>query len=87
MKRYYRMACRGGLVALLGLGTAACGGGGKNPPAPPPGGGTAVVTQQEDQFGVRFGTAFRADNNSEPYSPADGDIAAVSFTTEPVDIK
>ena len=43
--------------------------------------------QQEDQFGVRFGTAFRADNNSEPYSPADGDIAAVSFTTEPVDIK
>lgn len=87
MNRICRITGRGGLIAVLGLGLAACGGGGKNSAPPPTGGGGTVISQQEDQFGVRFGTAFRADNNSEPYSPADGDIAAVSFTTEPVDIK
>lgn len=74
-------------MVVLGLAIAACGGGRKDLPPGNTGGGPVITAQQEDQFGVRFGTAFRADNNSEPFSPADGDIAPVSFTTEPIDIK
>ena len=77
---------RGGVLLAVGLSVAACGPKRDNPTAinPP---GAVVVVQQEDQFGTRFGTAFRADNNSEPYSPVDGDIVAISFTTEPIEIK
>lgn len=85
MIRYNLHAWRGALGVLLGLGIAACGG--RNDPPPPPDGGVVVIPRQEDQFGVRFGAAFRADNNSEPFSPADGDISAVSFTAEPIEIK
>jgi hypothetical protein len=49
--------------------------------------GGSVVARQEDKLGVQFATAFRADNNFEPYSPAEGDIAAISLTAEPIDIK
>ncbi len=88
MTRFNSMAWRGSLMVGLGLGLAACGGGRNNTPPNNTGGTPPVIAQQqEDQFGARFGTAFRADNNSEPFSPADGDIAAISFTTEPVDIK
>lgn len=63
---------------------AACGGGADNttPPPPPP---TTVV--QEDAFGAVFGTAFRADANTTPIEPKDGDIIPLSLTTEPVDVK
>jgi hypothetical protein len=42
--------------------------------------------RQEDQFGASFGAAFRADPNSEPTTPADGDIIPTSLTSEPVTI-
>lgn len=63
---------------------AACGGGADNttPPPPPP-----TTVAQEDSVGVAFGTAFRADPNSTPIEPKDGDIIPPSLTTEPVDIK
>lgn len=85
MQRNHRIALRGGLMLILGFAIAACGSSNRSPP-PPTNGGTVTV-RQEDQFGVPFGFAFRADNNSEPYSPSDGDIVAISLTTEPVDIK
>lgn len=76
---------RCGLIVILGLGIAACD---PKPKAPPPGGGVVVTpARQEDQFGVKFGSAYRELNDSEPYSPADGDIAAISLTAEPVEIK
>ena len=86
MQRNHHIALRGGSMLVLGLAIAACGSNNNTAP-PPPSGGGPITVRQEDQFGVPFGTAFRADNNSEPYSPADGDIAAISLTTEPVDIK
>lgn len=63
---------------------AACGGGADDttPPPPPP-----TTVAQEDSVGVVFGTAFRADPNSPPIEPKDGDIIPLSLTTEPVDIK
>ena len=76
---------RGGVLLAVGLSVAACDPKRDIPVNNAP--GPVVVVQQEDQFGTRFGTAFRADNNSEPYSPADGDIVAISFTTEPIEIK
>ncbi len=84
MDRNYHVPLRGGLALALALAVAACGS--ASPPTPP-GGGGVVTVKQEDQFGIPFGIAFRADNNSEPYSPADGDIVAVSLTAEPVDVK
>ncbi|WP_309623534.1 hypothetical protein [Novosphingobium sp.] len=83
MKRNPSLALRGACLLGLGLAVAACG---SSYQAPPPGGG-GVMVRQEDSFGIAFGTAFRADNNSEPYNVADGDIIAVSLLTEPVDIK
>ena len=84
MNRNHRIALRGGIILALAVTVAACGS--SNTPAPPGGGGTVTV-RQEDQFGVPFRVAFRADNTTEPYSPADGDIVAISLTTEPVDVK
>lgn len=84
MPKTHRPFIRSTLVIVLGLAIAAC-----NPskaPPPPPGGGVVTV-KQEDQFGMAFATAFRAANNSEPYSPQDGDIVAVSLSAEPVTIK
>lgn len=84
MNRIQHNVLRGGVFLTLALTVAACGP--STSPAPPAPGGTVTV-RQEDQFGVPFGFAFRADNNSEPYSPADGDIAAISLTAEPIDVK
>ena len=81
----HEIAVRSGLMLALGVGVAACGP--KTSPAPPPNNGGVITVRQEDQFGVQFGTAFRVDNNAEPYSPADGDIVAISLTSEPFDIK
>ena len=51
-------------------------------PTPPP----VVTTRQEDTFGTAFGNLFRANANSEPAPVNDGDLVAVSFTTEPATI-
>ena len=83
MPGIHRHLIRSAAILGLGLSIAACGSG-NNAPSPPGGGG--VVTKQEDQFGLAFGTTFRANPNSEPYSPQDGDIVAVSLTAEPVTI-
>jgi hypothetical protein len=75
-------------LIALGLSVTACSK--ANDPAPTPTSTptpTATVSvQQEDQFGMAFATGFRANNNSEPYSPQDGDIVATSPTAEPVTI-
>lgn len=80
-----RMVRRLAAVALLGSFVAACGGGGGDDPAPPP---PPVVVPpaapQEDQFGARFGMAFRASPTADPIVPADGDIVPLSVTTNPV---
>lgn len=68
-------------MALIGSTLAGCGSS-IDDDAPP----MVVQPRQEDQFGANFGTAFRADANSEPRTPADGDIVPVSLTTEPVPI-
>ena len=85
MSRKARIVWRSACLLGLGLAVTACGGSGN--PTPPTNGGGVVTVKQEDTFGMQFATAFRADNNSEPYNVADGDIVAISLTTEPVDIK
>lgn len=51
---------------------------------------TVVVNQPGpanlNGFGTQFAAAYRADPNSEPYTPADGDVPALSLTTEPVPV-
>ena len=76
------------VVTLLGIGLAACGGS-DNTASPPP---VPVVVpplpapRLEDGFGVNFGTAFRADANTEARDPVAGDIIPLSLTTEPTTI-
>lgn len=45
-----------------------------------------AAARPEDQFGKGFGKAFRASPKSEPLNVVDGDLVAVSNTTEPVQI-
>ncbi len=70
-------------VALVG-GLAACGN--SNTPSsitqPPP----MPVAKFEDQFGANFGTAYRADPNTDAKDPMPGDIVPLSLTTDPVAI-
>ena len=87
MTKFHDKMWRAGLVVVLGLGIAACDPKRNDPGSTGGGGAVVVVPKQEDQFGVRFGMAFRADPNSEPFAVNDGDLTAISFTTEPVDIK
>jgi hypothetical protein len=75
----------GGSAIALGLVLAGCSGN-NNTPTPTPTPTPTVGVRQEDSFGIAFGTAFRAPADSEPYSPADGDLTAVSLTAEPVTI-
>lgn len=78
---------RGASVFGIGLALSACGSSTSAPPVgQAPGPGPVGVVRQEDQFGTQFGTAFRADPNSEPFAVNDGDLIAISFTTEPVTI-
>jgi multidrug efflux pump subunit AcrA (membrane-fusion protein) len=74
---------RAGLIAVALSVLAACGGGGDPPPPAPPA-APVVVAKQEDQFGANFASAFRASPTSEPITPVDGDIIALSLTAEPV---
>lgn len=41
---------------------------------------------QLSSFGTQFATAYRADPNSDPYTPADGDVLALTLTADPVSI-
>ena len=79
------LAMRVAAVAGLGMTVSACGGsgsGGSTSTTPP----VVVATAQEDKFGTAFGTDYRAAANSEPATTNDGDIVAVSLTTEPIDV-
>ena len=69
----------------LALTVSACGGSGSSgsPATTPP---VVTATAQEDKFGTVFGTDYRASANSEPATTNDGDIVAVSLTTEPIDV-
>ncbi len=84
MTNYWHRHIKAGALVALALTITACSKSGDPTPTPSP---TATVTvRQEDQFGMAFANSFRAENNSEPYSPQDGDITAISLTTEPVNI-
>lgn len=64
---------------------AACSDNNNTPPPPPPP-PPVVVTPQEDTFGTVFGMAFREGENGTAIEPKDGDIVALSLTTEPSEI-
>ena len=83
MKRKIQLLLQASALTLLAIGVAACGGGNSSRTPTP---GQTSSARQEDQFGIAFGNDFRADPNSEPAQVADGDIIAVSLTTEPVAI-
>ena len=69
-------------IAALAAGLAACGSGNSTTaPVVPP----VVVPpapRLEDTFGTNFGTAYRADANTDARDPAPGDIIPLSLTTE-----
>ncbi len=71
-----------GFVVLL----AACDGGRSRDTGAAPTPPAVAVTRQEDVFGTVFGNLFRAAANSEPAPVSDGDLVAISFTTEPVPV-
>lgn len=75
-----RALIAGGLALLV----SGCGGGGNSSSSSTP--PVVVTTAQEDKFGTVFGMDFRASANSEPAKVNDGDIVAVSLTTEPITI-
>lgn len=75
---------RGFVVTSLLSTLAACGGHkDKTTATTPP---VVATPAQEDKFGTVFGIAFRVAANSDPYNPSDGDIVAISLTTEPEQI-
>ena len=84
MFKISQLLIRASLATGLGLAVSACGGGksGSSTTTPP----TAVATAQEGKFGSVFATDYRASANSEPANVSDGDIVAVSSTTEPIDV-
>lgn len=77
-------------VSVFGLGIAlsACGSSRTVPPigAVPTPAPVIAAARQEDQFGTQFGVDFRVDLNGEPIPCKEGDLVAVSLTTEPVNI-
>ena len=84
MKRNERLALQCGALVLLATGLSACGEGYNPTPTPSP--TPTIGVRQEDVFGMPFGMDFRAGANGEPVPVNDGDIVAVSLTTEPVTI-
>ncbi len=87
MTKLDKSLLRGASMFGLGLALSACGSSSSVPPiSPSPMPTSSTAVRQEDQFGTQFGTAFRADPNSEPFAVNDGDLIAISFTTEPVTI-
>lgn len=80
MKRKTRLVLQATAVVMLATGLAGCGGSKNSTPTP----GQTTSARFEDQFGLGFGADFRADPNGEPSPVNDGDLVAVSLTTEPV---
>lgn len=78
-----RLLLKASAVTILAAGLGACGSGNYTPTPTPT---QTVTAQQEDQFGIVFANAFRASPNGEPVSVSDGDLVAISLTTEPVTI-
>jgi hypothetical protein len=72
-------------ICLASAALADCGGSNNTPPAPPVA-VTPPAAKLEDQFGAGFGTAFRADPNTEAKDPAPGDVNPVDPTREPITI-
>ena len=72
------------LAALTGLAACSDNDSGSVQVTPPP--PTPPAARFEDQFGANFGVAFRGVANSDPREPAAGDLAPISFTTDPVNI-
>lgn len=69
-----------GFGLLTGL--SACSGGGDgsvSPPSDPPPIGAA-------RFGAGFAAGFAKTPNSDPANPVPGDIIALSFTTDPLEV-
>ena len=83
MKRKTQLVLKASAVIMLAAGLAACGSGNYTPTPTPT---QTAAAQQEDQFGIVFGNDFRAGANGEPATVSDGDLVAVSLTTEPVTI-
>lgn len=86
-----RMLIRLAMTAAVVVPLTACGDsdkmddvGAAPPPSatPPPAPATAAV----ETLGAGFAGIFRSNSESEPRDAADGDIVAVSFTTEPAEI-
>lgn len=78
-------------VGLMAAGLAACGDDNNNIAAPPPAPPPVVITPPppplEDGFSAAFGTAFRANMNTDPLrDPVPADLPPLSLTTEPVPI-
>lgn len=74
-------------LGLLAAGLTACGGGGGGnevtvvtPPGPP------QAAPLEDQLGLGFGATYRTAANTDPRDPSPGDLAPVSFTTDPLPV-
>ena len=72
------------VVTVLAAALAACGGEDKAPT--PPVVVTPPAAKLEDGFGTNFGTAYRADPNTEAKDPAPGDLVPLSLTTDPTTI-
>ncbi len=83
MKSFKKIVWHSSLIALVGFALGGCDGN-HDGATPPNNGGGAVFNP--DQFGMGFAAAFNAVSNGEPKTVNDGDIVAVSLTSEPVTI-
>lgn len=83
MKRKTQLVLQASAVVMLATVLAGCGSSDYTPTPTP---SQTSAARQEDQFGIAFGNAFRASPDGEPSPVADGDLVAVSLTTEPVTI-
>lgn len=86
MTRTSKLILQASAAVMLATGLAACGSNANNTPTPTPTPTQTAAARQEDQFGVAFGNDFRAAPDGEPSPVADGDLVAISLTTEPVTI-
>ncbi|MES2494234.1 MAG: hypothetical protein V4579_13270 [Pseudomonadota bacterium] len=84
MKSFKKIVWHGSLITLVAFVLGGCDD--KHDGGTPPNGGGGGVVFNPDQFGMAFATAFNADSNGEPKTVNDGDIVAVSLTSEPVTI-
>lgn len=86
MVRKSKLLMQALLLAGLAISVAACSSKRSSSTATATTPPAVTATAQEDKFGTVFGTDYRATANSEPAIVNDGDIVAVSLTTEPVNV-